>query len=310
VILLTSTGQRGDGQMFAGMGFAGYLLKPVTQRDLSECLMLVSAKSAEMWHSQTQPIVTRHQVLAQRSRSRNHILLAEDNVVNQKVAMHLLERMGYRVDVVADGRSAVHAWQAGSYDLILMDCQMPELDGYAATAEIRRHESGRRHVPIVALTAHAMKGAGDACLEAGMDDHLSKPIDRAKLAACLDRHLNSSLGDAAKSAERRLASPDKGHLRRHHRQELNVRVQRQAGHVNDRCRDMPHIHGRFRRRASASLQRTGRNTRGHFRGRVADVDLPTGNVMRTALERQGASQSGDRVFGNCVRYGMRARYVG
>jgi two-component system sensor histidine kinase/response regulator len=199
LILLTSSGQRGDGQMFAGMGFAGYLLKPVTQRDLSECLMLVLAKSAETWHSQTQPIVTRHQLLAQRSRSRSHILLAEDNVVNQKVAMHLLEKMGYRVDVVADGRSAVDAWQAGSYDLILMDCQMPELDGYAATAEIRRHESGRRHVPIVALTAHAMKGAGDACLEAGMDDYLSKPIDRAKLGACLDRHLNSSTGGAAKS---------------------------------------------------------------------------------------------------------------
>jgi two-component system sensor histidine kinase/response regulator len=192
LILLTSSGQRGDGEMFADIGFAGYLLKPVTQRDLRESLMLVLAKTTETWHSKTQPIVTRHQLRAQRSRGRNRILLAEDNVVNQKVAMHLLEKMGYRVDLVADGRTAVDAWRAGSYDLILMDCQMPELDGYAATTEIRRLEEGTRHVPIVALTAHAMKGAGDTCIAAGMDDYLSKPIDRAKLADCLDRHLNSS----------------------------------------------------------------------------------------------------------------------
>jgi CheY-like chemotaxis protein len=199
LILLTSSGQRGEGEMFADIGFAGYLLKPVTQRDLRESLMLVLAKTAETWHSKTQPIVTRHQLRAQRLRGRNRILLAEDNVVNQKVAMYLLEKMGYRVDLVADGRAAVDAWRTGSYDLILMDCQMPELDGYAATTEIRRLEGGTRHVRIVALTAHAMKGAGDLCIAAGMDDYLSKPIDRAKLGDCLDRHLNSSSCEAVGS---------------------------------------------------------------------------------------------------------------
>jgi PAS domain S-box-containing protein len=192
LILLTSSGQRGDGQLFADIGFAGYLLKPVTQRDLTECLILVLANTAHSWHLQSQPMITRHALRAQRARSRNRILLAEDNLVNQKVAVRLLEKLSYRVDVVADGRAAVAAWQAGTFDLILMDCQMPQMDGYAATREIRKLEDGKRRIPIVALTAHAMKGDEEKCRAAGMDDYLTKPIDRIKLETCLDRRLPST----------------------------------------------------------------------------------------------------------------------
>jgi PAS domain S-box-containing protein len=192
LILLTSSGQRGDGQLFADIGFAGYLLKPVTQRDLTECLILALANTAQSWHLQSQPMITRHALRAQRVRSGNRILLAEDNPVNQKVAARLLEKMDYRVDVVADGRAAVTAWQAGNFDLILMDCQMPQMDGYAATREIRKLEAGTRHIPIVALTAHAMKGDEEKCRAAGMDDYLTKPIDRVKLDACLNRLLPST----------------------------------------------------------------------------------------------------------------------
>jgi two-component system sensor histidine kinase/response regulator len=103
LILLTSSGQRGDGQMFADIGFAGYLLKPVTQRDLTECLILAMAQSAQSWHMQSQPMITRHALRAQRVRTRNRVLLAEDNIVNQKVASRLLERLDYQVEVVADG---------------------------------------------------------------------------------------------------------------------------------------------------------------------------------------------------------------
>jgi CheY-like chemotaxis protein len=116
-------------------------------------------------------------------------LLAEDNRVNQKVASRLLEKLHYRVEVVADGLAAVAAWQSGPLDLILMDCQMPQMDGYEATREIRRLEAGRRHIPIVALTAHAMTGDEAKCRAAGMDEYLSKPIDRLKLEACLERLL-------------------------------------------------------------------------------------------------------------------------
>ncbi len=191
LVLLTSSGQRGDGQVFADIGFAAYLLKPVTQRDLTECLILVLANTAHSWHLQSQPMITRHALRAQRAQTRNRILLAEDNLVNQKVASKLLEKLNYRVDVVADGLAAVAAWQSGKFDLILMDCQMPQMDGYEAAREIRRLEAGERHVPIVALTAHAMTGDEQKCRAAGMDDYLSKPIDRIKLDTCLERLLKS-----------------------------------------------------------------------------------------------------------------------
>jgi two-component system, sensor histidine kinase and response regulator len=195
LILLTSSGERGDGEKFAALGFAGYLLKPVIQRDLIACLMLVLAKSTAAWHMRSQPLVTRHQLEEQRRHARNRILLAEDNPVNQKVAQRLLERLHYRVDVVANGRAANEAWRSGRYDLILMDCQMPELDGYAATREIRGLENAEQHIPIVALTAHAMKGDDEKCTAAGMDGYLSKPIDRALLESTLRGFLSETPTD-------------------------------------------------------------------------------------------------------------------
>jgi PAS domain S-box-containing protein len=115
------------------------------------------------------------------------VLIVEDNLVNQKVALHMLRNLGCDAAVTANGREALDALGRASYDLILMDCQMPEMDGYQATAEIRRRENGRPRIPIVALTAHAMQGDREKCLEAGMDDYLSKPIDPKALTATLRR---------------------------------------------------------------------------------------------------------------------------
>ncbi|HVF16429.1 MAG TPA: response regulator [Steroidobacteraceae bacterium] len=200
LILLTSSGQRGDGKVFADLGFAGYLLKPVTQRDLTDSMMLVLGTKAEAWHSHTQRIVTRHALRSQRAKDTQHILLAEDNLVNQKVACRILEKLGYRVDVAIDGQAAVDAWATGRYHLILMDCQMPVMDGYEAARQIRARESAGTRIPIIALTAHAMKGADAECSAAGMDDYVSKPIDREQLNAKIERWLSGQVDAAAATA--------------------------------------------------------------------------------------------------------------
>jgi PAS domain S-box-containing protein len=193
LVLLTSAGHRGDAQRFAELGFAAYLLKPITQRELVGCLSLVLSNSAAAWQLHTQPLVTRHHVRALRIDGATRILLAEDNLVNQKVARATLEKLGFEVEVASDGIQAVNAWKSGRFDLILMDCQMPNLDGYSATREIRRLETGERRTPIIALTAHAMKGDDAKCRAAGMDDYLTKPLDRLKLLAALELHLHDDL---------------------------------------------------------------------------------------------------------------------
>jgi PAS domain S-box-containing protein len=191
LVVLTSSAQRPESSRFAQLGFAGFLIKPVAQDDLLECLMLVLGASADDWHAQSHPIVTEEQLRFRRANGpKRRVLVAEDNTVNQKVAVFTLQKLGYQADVVTNGAEAVEAWKTGSYDAILMDCQMPVLDGYAATREIRRlQRSDEPAVPIVALTAHAMQGADAACRAAGMDDYVTKPIDREHLRKCLERLL-------------------------------------------------------------------------------------------------------------------------
>ena len=140
------------------------------------------------------PIVTNHTLREDQDRRKLRVLVAEDNTVNQMVATKMLEKMGYRADVAGNGREAVEAQERLPYDVILMDCQMPELDGFEATKLIREHErlSGERHVPIIALTANAMKGDRDRCIEASMDDYVAKPIKRDELSAAIGRCLGLS----------------------------------------------------------------------------------------------------------------------
>jgi CheY-like chemotaxis protein len=126
------------------------------------------------------------------------VLLVEDNEVNQVVAVAMLEQQGYAVDVVGDGRAALDAVAGKPYDAVLMDCQLPVMDGYAAAAELRRRENGTDHLPIIALTAHTFGGERDRCLAAGMDDFVAKPVRADALAAALERHIEPPPLDTAR----------------------------------------------------------------------------------------------------------------
>jgi len=137
-----------------------------------------------------------------------NVLLAEDNEVNQLVAVALLEACGLQVDVAQTGAQAVAATRRSHYDLLLMDCQMPEMDGFAATVEIRRHDANRRkRMPIFALTAHAMDGDRERCLAAGMDDYLAKPFDRERLYQVLHRMLHAGNVVTSRWCAQRRAMP-------------------------------------------------------------------------------------------------------
>ncbi|MEA4907910.1 MAG: response regulator, partial [Anaerolineaceae bacterium] len=188
VIMLTSMGRRGDAARMEQMGCSGYLLKPVKQVQLYEAIRSVICRNQEGPQFLQPSLITRH-TISEHKRKDSAILLAEDNPINQKLAVTILQRAGFVVDVVGNGREAIEAIQRHPYNLILMDVQMPEMDGLEATRSIRKSEKKGQHLPIVALTAHAMKGDREMCLAAGMDDYLSKPLDPREVVDCIDRLL-------------------------------------------------------------------------------------------------------------------------
>ncbi|NUM56103.1 MAG: response regulator [Candidatus Hydrogenedentes bacterium] len=202
MILYTSSGQRGDAKRAESLGFSGYLIKPVRAAVLMDTLATVQAARAG---NADVPFVTRH-TITERNPKRfaephprdgkplfpMRVLLAEDNAVNQKVALLMLERLGCSVDVAGNGKEAVSMVQRNAYDLVFMDCQMPEMDGYEATGEIRRAQAESERIPIVAMTANAMQGDRERCIESGMDDYISKPINPDAIRAVLRRFSNKA----------------------------------------------------------------------------------------------------------------------
>ena len=188
LVLMTSIGERGDAHLMEEVGIAAFLVKPVRQSDLFDSLAAVLADAAVP--RPTRPIITRHAIREMR-RGALRILLAEDNVTNQQVALGILGRLGLRADAVSNGAEAVRSLETVPFDLVLMDVQMPEMDGLEATRQIRDPKSAvKRHdIPIIAMTAHAMQGDRERCLDAGMNDYLTKPVSPQALADALERWL-------------------------------------------------------------------------------------------------------------------------
>jgi signal transduction histidine kinase/DNA-binding response OmpR family regulator len=200
LVMLTSYSQRGHRERADGLGISAYVAKPVRQAQLHSTLsrILRSPHSTSHLPAVTPPAavpLNGQRAPIGETRTRGRILIAEDNSVNQKVARRQVERLGYQADVVANGHEALDALARIPYDAVLMDCQMPEMDGFAATAAIRQRESAglSLRIPIIALTANALAGENQVCLEAGMDDYISKPVKIETLETVLEKWVRVSV---------------------------------------------------------------------------------------------------------------------
>jgi CheY-like chemotaxis protein len=178
VMMLTSGPQRGDIARCQELDIAAYLTKPIRQSQLHDAIVK-ALPARPKWEPAPAPTVRQTQ---QAPQHHLRILLAEDNMVNQRLALRLLEKCGHQVAVTTNGREALAALDTGEFDVVLMDIQMPEMDGFEATAAIRSKEGNiGKHMPIIAMTAHAMTGDRERCIGAGMDGYIAKPIHPAEL---------------------------------------------------------------------------------------------------------------------------------
>jgi len=180
VMMVTSDDYHSSIRLSRELGVAAHLLKPVRLFELRTAIRQAVAPGV--------PEAARLDEEAERVASRFKILLTEDNLVNQRLALRLLRKMGHQVAVAQTGREALNALRLEKFNLVLMDVQMPEMDGFEATKEIRNSEQGlQEHVPVIAMTAHAMSGDHESCLKAGMDDYIAKPINREELRQVIER---------------------------------------------------------------------------------------------------------------------------
>jgi two-component system, sensor histidine kinase and response regulator len=199
IMMLTSAGHLGDAARCRELGISAYLVKPIRQSELLDgiCQILNGKVSDE----KNSPLVTRHTLEEKKHRSR--VLLAEDNAVNQILAVRLLEKRGYFVKVASDGRAAFEAFEQEQFDVVLMDIQMPGMDGFETTAAIREREKlTGGHIPIIAMTAHALKGDQERCLSAGMDDYVSKPIRTGELISKIETVLTNNVSSPVRDTLR------------------------------------------------------------------------------------------------------------
>ncbi len=193
LVMVTSLGQRGDAAILKQIGFVGYMTKPVRHTLMKDCIALALGRAQQgIWSSsEAAELITRH-TIAESKKKPVRILLAEDNVINQKIVQRMLISLGYKADVVANGHEAVNALKLIDYDLVLMDCAMPEMHGYEATAIIRNSDFStlKNNIPIIALTVNATTGDLNMCFGVGMNDYLAKPVIKTELTVMVEKWLS------------------------------------------------------------------------------------------------------------------------
>ncbi len=196
MIMLTSMGMRGEAARMEKIGFAAYLTKPIRRSQFFDCLVSVFSQQPAKTSLRKQPLITKHS-LSEEQRKKTRVLVVDDNSINQKLAKRMVEKFGFVADIASDGKEAVAALGSFKYNLVLMDVQMPVMDGFTATGIIRNPNSKvlDHDIPIIALTANAMKGDRDKCLAAGMNGYISKPIQPQELLSAIESHAKMS-GDS------------------------------------------------------------------------------------------------------------------
>ncbi len=194
MILLTSLSELGICRSMRKRLFADCLTKPIAKKQLLDCMLSALAQGAEPAPASVQPQPTARQLpMPERVIGKPiRVLVAEDNAINQRVALLQLQRLGFRADAVANGLEVLDALARVPYDIVLMDCQMPEMDGYEATRRLREREQATRHTTVIAMTASARAEDRERCLEAGMDDYISKPVQFSDLAQVLGRWVGAA----------------------------------------------------------------------------------------------------------------------
>ena len=284
VMMLSSGAQRGDAARCAELGIAAYLLKPVRQSELRDAISRVLQTKEPMETT----IITETTLLDVRDPARAlDILVAEDNMINQKLARRLLEKRGHRVALAANGREALAAIKAATFDLVLMDVQMPEMDGLQATEELRKREKRTgTHCPVVAMTALAMKGDKERCLAAGMDGYLSKPIRAQELDAVLDAY--SPASPPISSAGSSIAADSSINV-----QELMERVDGDKSLLaelaeifrEDYPRQILLAHEALAINDAATVRRIGHS----LKGALANLAAPNASCLAASVEAMGKS---------------------
>ena len=188
LVLMPSAPQKGDARRFLAAGFDAYFPKPMKRDELEGCIAAVLRRQAAGGRAQSAGLITKF-TLAETIRRGGNILVVEDSEVNQKVTSKILDRLGYHCDIAGSGEMAIEAFGKRPYDLILMDCYLPGIDGYVTTRKIREMEGEVTHTPIIAMTANAMPGTREECLSAGMDDYIAKPIQKKSLHDMIEQHM-------------------------------------------------------------------------------------------------------------------------